>query len=219
MRILLLALAVVSCARPEVTAPSSGIPASVDYAVQYKNDSGATGWAAPYALGKLVTVAHILHEQGGQWRTADGSVGPATVAWKDHRKDIAVLIADDDERHLFPLIQFAGRLPERLEPVFFRFYLIPGGTPVVGRGYFLGVDSDGDLVIDGMSHPGGSGSPVFNSSGKCFGAISKGFNQSALSSDELSSLEAIQLLNKRTSFRAAILASSLVGGVPERPRD
>jgi S1-C subfamily serine protease len=213
-------LLVISCSgRVEVATPENRVPAEMEHAVQFHNDDGSSGWAMPYDLERLLTVAHLMDKPGGRWITRHGEYGPAVVMWKDKRRDIAVLQAEDDGHALFPLIKFADRMPEPLAPVYYKFYLSPGHSVVVGRGYFIGVDSDGDISLDAATYPGSSGSPVLDSRGRCIGLISRGWQQAAPMPSIVSALDALQILSKRTMFRASVIVTPLVGGVPERNRE
>lgn len=218
MRIYLLCLSLVSCAKAEVMEPKNEIPSDLERAVQFQDDDGATGWAAPFQLERLVTVAHLMDEPGGRWVTKDGNSGPATVMWKDKKRDIAVLQADDTERHLFPLVRFATKEPAPLTTLYYRYFLI-GGRAVYGKGTYIGIDADGDISLDAATYPGSSGSPVMDSQGRVYGLISRGWNQAGSMPDSPTIMDALQILNRRSMFRASVVVTPLIGGIPPRPKD
>lgn len=204
----ILCLSLISCAKPEVTtvANEPKPPAALQRAVMLKDGEGAVGWAAPIGMNRLLTVKHLADTGDSTWRTKDGEMGTARTIWQSEDRDIAILHADDEERHLMPFMQFANREPEPQEQVWLRYYLVPGGEPVIGRAYAIGKDSDGDWHLDGAAYPGASGSPVVDRDGRVLLIVSRGFNQSALFIEGQSLMEKLFTLAKKSSFRAAIIA-------------
>lgn len=209
MRAAVLAFSLASCAPMHSPASSERIPGAVYRAVQFRTAEGL-GWGTPVQDGRLLTVAHIAGGPGA-WRHYATS-GAAVELWADRKRDFAVYEIDRGRLALVPV----GGKPEERELLWWRFYLQPGHVPAVGSGAFLGVDDEGDYHIDGMSMPGGSGSPVVNARGEIVAVVSAGFNQSVLERPGMDSPEAVARLFLRTSFRPVVVAKPLNGRVPKR---
>lgn len=214
----LLCLVVLSCARAEVQAPQDRVPAEVRNAVMLgvRAEDGrvGSGWGAPVALGRVLTVHHVAAEGSIFWSKENGQSGTASLLWADGKRELAMVVAEGEAP--VPIYSIAKRLPEWGEMVAYRFYIKPGNRPGLSMGRVAGYDSDGDMVIDGMGHPGASGSPVINMRGELCGLVNAGYNQSAAMSTAQSVEEALSILALKVSFRPNVYARPIVGKVPER---
>jgi S1-C subfamily serine protease len=227
-RLALLLPLLAACARPApVCTPASAIPPALFAAVQLQgvDEDGkrALGWAAPVALGQLLTVAHLVPtDEPASWRTGAGDVGKATLLWRDDtgRRDLALLQADDPHHRLLPLVPIAARLPHQHETTYWRSYVFPGGIPSIESGRVRAVDEDGDLRIDGAAWPGSSGSPVFTARGEMVAILTGGFNQAAVIRPfDVVDGSVLPKLVQRSHFRADLVAEVVVGRVPRRPQE
>jgi S1-C subfamily serine protease len=210
---LVLAAACATTPSPILVSQDSRPPEAVFRAVQFVSEEGR-GWGAPVGSGQVLTVAHVVGANAHWVRGSDS--GPADLLWQDEERDLAMFRIEPGRLAVIPLAKDEPRLHE---PVWAMFYLYPGRVPTVARGVVLGLDADGDLHIDGMTQPGGSGSPVVNARGELIGITSAGFNQSNVPNTEDSAEHSIAKLFFRSSFRAVALATPVWGDrLPERAK-
>lgn len=222
MKVLVLAATLLSSCAPKGTpvaqsCHTDSIPEAVYRSVQFSGLNGGMGWATPIGLNRLMTAAHLLEASDcGTWTTESRKSGHACALWKNKKRDVALLAADDEDRDMFPVVQIAKELPPLGSEVFARFYLRPGSTPVVGRGRLVGTDSDGDLHVDIALFPGASGSALFDARGRAIAVVAGGMNQSAGFDSPIPTLEEVlRVLRIKSNFRGMVIATPVVGGLEQ----
>lgn len=138
------------------------------------NHEGASGWGSGnyFKLGKykfVVTAAHVV-EEGDVFLVDEGEKVPATVAYSNVSRDVAIIIPDydlsikpmklkinDDDNLIGKMVNYTG-FPSNL-----------GQTTYTG---FVSQSTDRGLIIQSFALPGSSGSVVFDSKGRAVGLVS-----------------------------------------------
>jgi hypothetical protein len=209
------ALALTACAQPRAMRlgpPSSDIPPALHRVVQVRVEvDGGTGagWATPVRPGRLLTVAHMAAE-AGQWTDDAGRGGSLGLSWQDKR--LAEFTATGEQP---ALVTISSALPGPQETVWWRYYIEPGDRPALAQGRVLGIDSDGDLHIDGMGAEGSSGSAILNSRGQLVGVMLGGWNPAGGVRDrEMEMSAVVSILFRKVSFRPAAIAVPVAGAMP-----
>jgi len=115
-------------------------------------------------------------------------------------------------------LRIAAELPAPGDAVYYRTYVMPGAVPTVVRGWFLAVDSDGMIHIDGYGSQGASGSAVVDENGDVVAIVSRGRNPAATLEDgSVDWKGALKRLDQRSHCRPVLLATPVVG-LPGLPR-
>lgn len=212
----LVALALTACAQPRAMhlgPPSSEIPPALRRVIQVhiQDDEGdwGRGWATPVRPGRLLTVAHMA-ARVGEWTSDSGQGGQLGLSWQDKRLAEFTMTGDQP-----PLVTISDALPGPQEVVWWRYYVEPGDRPALAQGRVLGIDSDGDMHIDGMGAEGSSGSAILNSRGQLVGVMLGGWNPAGgVRSREMSVEDAFAILFRKVSFRPAVIAVPVAGSMP-----
>jgi hypothetical protein len=186
----------------------AGYPMALSCAVRLHTPAGAVGWGVPISPLGIATVAHLASDPSNRvdWRDSTDGEGTANVVWRDKKTDLAILIkASGPEFHC--IVSRAGKTPEIQDRLCWTGYLA-GNVPAIFCGAYVGTDRDGDLALDGWSHPGCSGAPVLNERGELVGLITQSGNWSDafLDTDDLH-----VHLEVRSLFRSMTFAQDVTG--------
>jgi hypothetical protein len=158
--------------------------------------SDGRGYATPVSPLHLLTADHMSEAGELRYALPDGTRGSARRVWRDQERDLALYMADRAPG--WQTVRVADRLPDPQAEVWWRMYLA-GARGTTLRGNVLGLDVDGDLVIDGTVHPGASGSGVINAEGELVAVVSSSWNP--VRTDPMA----------RASFRALLVAKPVIG--------
>jgi S1-C subfamily serine protease len=190
-------------------------PEQLDAMLQIKHESG-TGFGVPLPGGQVLTVAHLVPEEGKQivYISPTNDIGNLTVTWSDTEQDIALLQAN---KQFKSTIKISSKPVEAGSEVFYKIMLGHDNYTSWTSGKVLGLDSYGDLLIHGWFAPGTSGSGILNSLGELVGVVQAGENLSARG-PKVGESEATNLARifKRTSFPPVMAAKPIVKKIPEK---
>lgn len=137
---------------------------------------GGRGYAFAPSDRTLYSVAHVVGDaKQCTYQIPGEEVGHlANVVWTDKERDLAFLTTDPEET-IPPtaLSLIRKREAESGEPITF-YGLLIGAKRALVHGYVLGVDGEGEMILDAWIYPGASGSPVIDAKGYVIGIIRGG---------------------------------------------
>lgn len=141
--------------------------------VIYNNAGPGWGNACLTSPNEAISAAHVIAdiiEENLRWVRVDGSAtkvgGTVQVVKREKEHDLVVLRLNDGPA-LLPIATIAKKRPESGDPVVTR--VGQSGPPMILRGWYMGVNEDDTLAIDGLVFPGVSGSCTFNEAGEVIG--------------------------------------------------
>jgi len=184
-------------------------------------DGKSLGWGAPIGADLILTVAHLVASANGNaldYYTASGEHGKAEPLPYKKGIDVAYLrVIAGTQVSTFRWLEISKDAPRLQQRVWWKGYLRGGEAETVLRGYYLGIDNDGDAVFDGFGSPGMSGSPILTDDGQIMAVVSSGDNYAMESfepetSGDRAKLEPLHQLHLyMSSFRAVVCGTPVWG--------
>lgn len=135
------------------------------------------GLGTAYSASYLVTAFHVVENCASiAWEGKDGKGGPLIVVKFDRKQDWAILVSQ--ERTFDYWARINKQEPENGERLW-SFIFLPGGNFFPVSGHYIARDTNDDQHILGTSHPGSSGSGIFNGDGELVGIVAGNYGYGA----------------------------------------
>ena len=138
------------------------VPKEIERILPIKSEK-SMGFGTPISLTQVLTAFHVVDPE------AEYSFGESEILLvirKSKERDLALVKTSDPHQP----VDVADSLPKIQAEVFYRCYLA-GAIPTVIRSRYLGLDADGDLILDGTAYPGCSGSGILDTNGRLVGVL------------------------------------------------
>lgn len=179
----------------------------------------STGLGAPVSSIQALAAQHVVEGHTFvSYRDHFGRTGLLRVVWTDAERDLALLEVEDSEKAQFlTWFRIAENAPESGDAIYCLGYL-DGFVITALRGWWMGVDAEGDGIADVWSHPGSSGGPVIKQSGEMVGLLTHSTNWSRTQFDRTSPPHWLANVEVKSNFRPASQIRVVVGELPKRPR-
>lgn len=135
------------------------------------------GLGTAYGATMMVTAYHVIEKcQSIEWIDVTGQRGFLIVAKFDQKRDWAILVLQEGSSFNYwtSVTTEEPRNGERL----WSFVVLPGEVLRPVSDVYIGADGSGDIHTSSLSHPGSSGSGIYNGAGELVGIVNGSYGYS-----------------------------------------
>jgi hypothetical protein len=162
--------------------------------------------ASPIGITQLLTASHCVGKEGTAEFSGQGIEGEARLAWRDEKRDLAMLPTERPQA--WRIIAISKRAPGPAAQAWGRTFL-PRLRSVVVPLTILGVDDDADYDLVGYAPPGTSGSGLLDDAGDLVGVVKLVFNPWSIGQRPQTVIDIISVLENAVKFAPAVAATPI----------